>query len=140
RYERRCAGRFARPALCPMFRRSACAGPRGPWRIAPLVAINRRRIAMSKSAVSPSVSENKAIERTAPVETTVQRRGQELAQRQQPGWTFSPSIDVWDAGSEWVLVADVPGADHESIEITCEDRVLTLRAEVQPRMPEDAPG
>jgi HSP20 family protein len=54
-------------------------------------------------------------------------------------WTFAPSVDIHDAGNEWVLVADIPGADPQNINITREDRVLTLHAPVQPRSPQSPP-
>lgn len=51
--------------------------------------------------------------------------------------SFQPSVDVCDCGSEVLLVADIPGARPDGIEVTFEDGVLSLQAAVPPR---DLPG
>lgn len=51
----------------------------------------------------------------------------------QPGLTYRPNVDVSDRGTEVVLVADMPGATADTIDVTFEDGVLTLHATVAPR-------
>jgi len=48
--------------------------------------------------------------------------------------TYQPHVDVQDFGTEIVLVADVPGARAESLDISFEDGVLTVQAAVEPRV------
>jgi HSP20 family protein len=43
--------------------------------------------------------------------------------------TFSPAIDVRASDGEFLFVCDVPGVKREDIEITLENRVLTIRGE-----------
>ena len=46
---------------------------------------------------------------------------------------FSPNVDILENADELTLVADVPGATPESIDIQYEQGELTIRARVQPR-------
>lgn len=47
--------------------------------------------------------------------------------------TYQPHVDIRDAGPEVVLVADIPGAAADGIDVTFDDGVLTLRADVAAR-------
>lgn len=49
------------------------------------------------------------------------------------GTTYRPDVDACDRGSELVLMADMPGAKADSIDVTFDDGVLTLHARVPPR-------
>lgn len=51
--------------------------------------------------------------------------------------TFQPNVDVCDRGGEVVIVADLPGARPEAIDVAFEDGILSLHAIVPPR---DLPG
>jgi HSP20 family protein len=50
----------------------------------------------------------------------------QLAGRQRQ--TFSPSIDVYENDDDLLLVADVPGASPEGIDVQLEDGKVTIRA------------
>lgn len=43
--------------------------------------------------------------------------------------TFEPAIDVRASESEVVFVCDVPGVKRENVEVTLENRVLTIKGE-----------
>jgi HSP20 family protein len=43
--------------------------------------------------------------------------------------TFDPAIDVRASDNEFVFVCDLPGVKREDIEITLENRVLTIRGD-----------
>ena len=45
--------------------------------------------------------------------------------------TYRPQVDVYETDSEFVLVADVPGAAEGDIDLTIEKDVLTLYAKVE---------
>ncbi len=51
--------------------------------------------------------------------------------------TFRPNVDITDFGSEVVIHADLPGGRRDGIDVTFEDGVLSLEANVPPR---DLPG
>ena len=51
--------------------------------------------------------------------------------------TYQPNVDICDCGAEVLIVADIPGARTGGIDVSFEDGVLSLHAEVQPR---DLPG
>ena len=49
---------------------------------------------------------------------------------------FTPRADIYEVDDQIVIVADVPGADEKSIEVSLEKNILTLNAYVDPIMPE----
>lgn len=67
--------------------------------------------------------------RTAPAST--------VAERKTPGVksvsTFRPPVDVIEEPTEFRIVADVPGASPQDIEIEYEAGTLTMTARVTPR-------
>lgn len=63
-------------------------------------------------------------EEKAPVETKWLRR------------TFVPRIDIYTAGDEIVLVADMPGVDENNVNVTLEKNLLTIHGRVVNQAPE----
>jgi len=55
------------------------------------------------------------------------------ASRQAAGLTYQPHVDVQDLGTEILLVADVPGARPDGLDVSFEDGVLTVHAAVAAR-------
>lgn len=47
--------------------------------------------------------------------------------------TYRPAVDVIETADNLTLVADVPGARAESIDVRVEEGILTIRAEVPQR-------
>jgi len=45
-------------------------------------------------------------------------------------------MDLFREGDHYVLAVDLPGVDPGSIDVSCEDRTLTIRAERTPRSAE----
>ncbi len=54
------------------------------------------------------------------------------------GPCFRPNVDILERGEELLVMADMPGADPEGIDIDFEDGVLTIQARVKPRQGENA--
>lgn len=83
-----------------------------------------------------------AIDKTGPAQVEVRERQptstSPLMQQNRP--VFTPTIDVRDLGEGkgWQVIADIPGADPQSIDVRCEDDVLTLYAHVPARWPTEA--
>lgn len=50
--------------------------------------------------------------------------------------TFRPRVDILETQAGLFLMADMPGATEESVEITLEKRQLTIRADVEDHAPE----
>ena len=50
--------------------------------------------------------------------------------------TFIPRIDIYSAGDEIVLVADMPGVDEHNVDVTLEKNLLTIRGRVVNQAPE----
>lgn len=61
-------------------------------------------------------------EATSPVET----------ERTKTRKVFIPRVDIREAGDAIVLLADMPGVDDKSVDITLEKNVLTLSGRVEP--------
>lgn len=53
------------------------------------------------------------------------------------GLTYRPNVDICDCGSEVLIVADVPGAAPDAIDVSFDDGVLSVHAAVAAR---DLPG
>ena len=58
------------------------------------------------------------------------------AETQQDRPTIAPATDIFEREDALILVADVPGADAEHVNVTLEDDTLTIRAQSQERAPE----
>lgn len=59
----------------------------------------------------------------------------EGAERTRSGKAYIPRADIYETDNELVIVADMPGVDQNSIDITLEKNVLSLRGFVEPMMP-----
>jgi len=57
-------------------------------------------------------------------------------ERTRSGKVFIPDVDIIDAEDHLTLLADMPGADNKSIDITLENRLLTIQANVSTSVPE----
>ncbi len=49
--------------------------------------------------------------------------------------TYMPRADVFETKDSVVLVADLPGVDEKSVDITLEKNVLTIHGKVEPSTP-----
>ena len=58
--------------------------------------------------------------------------------RRPTSWTYRPNVDIFETADELLVVADVPGADPDGIDVSLEGGVLTIQATVPPRHHEDA--
>ena|SRR3989337_334253 len=46
--------------------------------------------------------------------------------------TFAPLVDIYETKDNFVLVADVPGVDDKTLEITIDKNILTINGTVEP--------
>lgn len=51
----------------------------------------------------------------------------------QPRRQYAPHVDVVETAEEWIIAADMPGADPKSLDVQFENGVLTLAASVPER-------
>ena len=65
--------------------------------------------------------------------------GTATAEHTRSGRFFRPNVDIVEKADELLLLADVPGADGDAIDIKFEDGELTLHAKVEPRQSSDQP-
>lgn len=49
---------------------------------------------------------------------------------------FSPRTDIIESGDRYLIVADIPGADESSVNITLEKNVLSIEAHTETASPE----
>lgn len=65
--------------------------------------------------------------------TSIQKREADSLQsteRTRSGKVFLPAVDIYETGEEILLLADMPGVDEKSIDITLDQDVLTLEGRV----------
>ncbi len=64
--------------------------------------------------------------------------GREVARREPTRGSprFRPAVDIVETADELRVLADVPGANPESIDINFERGVLTIHAKIEARQPE----
>ncbi len=60
----------------------------------------------------------------------------EDTERTRDSQVFIPRADIYETEDAIIVLADVPGADENSLDITLEKNVLTIYASVQPEQPE----
>jgi HSP20 family molecular chaperone IbpA len=68
--------------------------------------------------------------------TTVEKRAEAEVTQNEPtrgGVRFRPAVDIIEFSDELRVVADVPGASADGIDINFEKGVLTIHAKVEPR-------
>lgn len=57
-------------------------------------------------------------------------------ERTRGGRAYRPHVDIVENGDKLMLLADLPGARAEDIDVQYENGMLTLAARVKPRQPE----
>lgn len=57
-------------------------------------------------------------------------------ERSRPGKVYSPAVDIVERKEDILLIADMPGVDEKSVEITIDKDVLTLNGRVETKLPE----
>lgn len=50
---------------------------------------------------------------------------------------YTPAVDIIEKKDEIVVIADMPGADEKSVDVTLEKNLLTIYGKVEPDMPEN---
>jgi len=55
----------------------------------------------------------------------------------QSGRVVVPRADIYETGDDIVIVADMPGVDETSVDITLEKNVLTISGQAQTEIPQD---
>jgi HSP20 family protein len=69
-------------------------------------------------------------------ETTLTKTAAEQAdsvERTRSGRCYRPNVDILEQADELLVLADMPGAKGETIDVKFEDGTLEIRAEVAPR-------
>lgn len=50
---------------------------------------------------------------------------------------YTPAVDIIEKKDDIVLIADMPGVDDQSVDITIEKDLLTIHGRVEPDIPKD---
>jgi HSP20 family molecular chaperone IbpA len=59
----------------------------------------------------------------------------EGAERTRPGKAYIPRADIYETDDALFIVADIPGVDEKSLDITLEKNVLSIKGYVDPDTP-----
>lgn len=90
------------------------------------------------NANNTSLASNKEVKQdTTPVERTGKQEAatQEGVERTRAGKIFLPAVDIYETSDAVVLVADMPGVDEKSVDVSLEKNVLTIYGRVEPQIP-----
>ncbi len=58
-------------------------------------------------------------------------------ERTRDARVYSPRVDIYETSAEIVVLADMPGADEQAVDVTLEKNTLTIRAHIEPVLYED---
>jgi HSP20 family protein len=67
--------------------------------------------------------------------TKREAKAPEGVERTKPRKMFKPDVDIIEEENETLLMADLPGVDDKSLDITLEKNVLTIRGQVDSQIP-----
>ena len=70
-------------------------------------------------------------------EVEKQEIAEDGAERTRARRAFVPRADIYETNDELVVLADMPGVDENSVEITLEKNVLTINGNVELAQPPD---
>jgi HSP20 family molecular chaperone IbpA len=70
-------------------------------------------------------------------DTEKQEVAESGAERTRDRLAFVPRVDIYETDETIVVVADMPGVDENSVDITLEKNVLTINGYVEPVQPEN---
>jgi HSP20 family molecular chaperone IbpA len=59
------------------------------------------------------------------------------AERTRARKAYIPRADIYETSEDIVVVADMPGVDENSVDITLEKNILTINGYVEPEAPEN---
>jgi HSP20 family molecular chaperone IbpA len=59
------------------------------------------------------------------------------AERTRDRKAYVPRADIYETSDEIIVVADMPGVDENSVDITLEKNILTINGDVEPVEPGD---
>ncbi len=70
--------------------------------------------------------------------TLQKRKSQEIekVERTHDRKVFIPVVDIYETNEEIILMAEMPGVDEKSIDVTLDNDVLTIRGKATPAVPE----
>ncbi len=60
----------------------------------------------------------------------------EKVERTRDRKVFAPAVDIYETNDAIVLIAEMPGVDEKTIDVTLDNDVLTLRGQVNYELPE----
>jgi HSP20 family protein len=69
-------------------------------------------------------------------DVAVQDKRENQVERTRSERVFTPAVDIYEDDDTITLIADMPGVDKESVDITLENNVLMIEGHVQPDHPE----
>lgn len=59
------------------------------------------------------------------------------AERTRARKAYAPRVDIYETHDDIVVLADMPGVDENSVDITLEKSILTINGYVEPTQPEN---
>jgi len=54
------------------------------------------------------------------------------AEHTRPGMVFTPEVDIFETDRELTVLVDMPGVDHDGLNIDLRENILTLEGDIKP--------
>jgi HSP20 family molecular chaperone IbpA len=54
----------------------------------------------------------------------------------EPGFVYTPAVDIYDAAAALILTADVPGVSPETLDVCIQDNVLWIHGRTNRTLPD----
>ncbi len=67
---------------------------------------------------------------------TAQEKDTAQVERIRSTTVYTPDVDIMERSDNIVVVADMPGVDESSVDVTLEKNVLTIYGKVEPEIPD----
>jgi len=107
-----------------------------------MVAATREREDVGLHNNEPQHNGSLATEARPHNEAAIEQTGKQEIQtpegveRTRPGRIYTPAVDIYETSDAIVLLADMPGVNENSVDVTFEKNVLTIYGRVEPHVPE----
>ncbi len=62
---------------------------------------------------------------------------QEGVERTRPARVYTPDVDIIERKDDILVIADIPGVDEKTLDVSIEKNVLTIHGRVEPEIPAD---
>lgn len=94
--------------------------------------VNTKASKKQTPANTPVVNESQSVANLPEQGTKVEAKPTQGVERTRTGRIYTPAVDIYETKDAVILVADMPGVDENSVDVSLEKNVLTIYGQVEP--------